>query len=169
MQIQLSLSGHKIYYRGLQVAFDQAVHDRSHIVWLTTDRQYAMRYSGDPRHLMRFSVNVNHGFNFGFRTFDTEVKRADVLDRIKTAVNNRANSGSMTKAQYRNVMDQLASLTDKDSGQFKKVWAWYMEDKAIVEVLKVAGYDHVIGREGPSDDVPTIGVFDPHNVKVEPA
>lgn len=169
MKIQLSLSGHKIYYRGLQVAFDQKVHDKSHIIWLTPDRQYAMRYAADPRHLLRFSVNVDHGFNFGFRTFDTEVKRADVLDRIKTAVNTKANSGSMTKAQYRNAMDQLASLTDKDSGQFKKVWAWYMEDKAIVEVLKVAGYDHVIGREGPSDDVPTIGVFDPHNVKVEAA
>lgn len=169
MQIQLSLSGHKIYYRGLQVAFDQAVHDRSHIVWLTTDRQYAMRYSGDPRHLMRFSVNVNHGFNFGFRTFDTEVQLADIVSRITKAVNERANSKGIDRATYENAKAILAKIKTSSDGQFKKVWAWYMEDKRIVEALKAAGYDHVIGREGPSDDVPTIGVFDPHNVKVEPA
>lgn len=169
MQIQLSLSGHTIYYRGLQVAFDQAVHDRSHIVWLTPDRQYAMRYAGDPRHLLRFSVNVNHGFNFGFRTFDTEVQLADVVSRITKAVNERANSKGIDRATYENVKALLSKIKTSSGGQFKKVWAWYMEDKRIVEALKAAGYDHVIGREGPSDDVPTIGVFDPHDVKVEPA
>lgn len=170
MQIQLSLSaGHVIYYRGLQVAFDQTVHDRSHIIWLTPDRQYAMRYAGDPRHLMRFSVNVNHGFSFGFRTFETEVKISDVVDRIRTALNERANSGGITKAQYKAVIDQLSAIGDSDTGKFKKVWAWYMEDKRIANALKAAGYDHVIGREGPSDNIPTIGVFDPKNVKVEPS
>jgi hypothetical protein len=128
-----------------------------------------MRYAGDPRHLMRFSVNVSHGFNFGFRTFDTEVQLTDIVSRITKALNERANSKGIDRATYESAKSILAKMKASPSGPFKKVWAWYMEDKRIVEALKAAGYDHVIGREGPTDDVPTIGVFDPKNVKVEPA
>lgn len=166
MHIMLSLSS-PVFYRGLQVAFDQAVHDKSHIVWLTPDRDYAMRYAGDARHLQRFTVHVDNGFNFGFRTFETEVKLTDVCDRIRSDMNKRANSGPINRAQYKAVMDQLSAMTDSDTGQFKKVWTWYMEDKRIVKALTTAGYDHVVGREGAGDNIPTIGVFDPKNVRVE--
>lgn len=162
MQIMLSLST-PMFYRGLQVAFDQAVHDKSHIVWLTPDREYAMRYAGDPRHLQRFTVEVNNGFNFGFRSFETEVKLSDVGDRIRTAINALGNAGKMKLATYKAITDKLNTW---DGNEFRKVWVWYMEDKRVVEVLKLAGFDHVIGREGAGDNIPTIGVFDPKKVKV---
>ena len=165
MKIMLSLSS-PAYYRGLQVAFDQKVHDKSHIIWVTPNREYAMRYAADPSHLLKFNVDVKSGFKFGFRTFETEVKISDVVDRIRTALNERANSGGITKSQYKAVVTQLQAINDTDSGKFKKVWAWYMEDKRIAQALKAAGYDHVIGREGADDNIPTIGVFDPKNVKV---
>lgn len=166
MKIHLSLSSaNTVYYRGLQVAFDQSVHDKSHIIWLTNDREYAMRYAADPRMLHRFVVHVNKGFNFGFRTFETEVTLGDVLSRIKVAMQKRANSGPINRAQHMAVMDRIKAIK-VDGTKFKKVWAWYMEDKRIVEILKIAGYDHVIGREGPADKIPTIGVFDPKNVEV---
>ena len=44
-------------------------------------------------------------------------------------------------------------------------WKWYMSVPLICDVLRKAGYDHIVGYEGSNNNIIAYGVLYPENLK----
>jgi len=155
-------SQNQIFYRGLTQSWSDEHAKKQHIIFITPDKDYALEYAKDAQHVLEFHADLGQSFNFGFRTLQTEVQLAEVLDRVKRGVLSQFQEHKISREKGMELMDELSDI--KGSG-YKHVWEWYMQLPALVKILKAAGYDSVEGAEGTNDDIPTYGVFSVSQLK----
>lgn len=159
MRIFVSLSGNK-FYRGISSKFSKEYQNKSHIIWATSDIKYAKEY-GDQ--LIEYDLELVHGFDFGFRTLDTQVKFSEVLSRVKRGVvdaYSKLNLISKSTAQM--IHSDLSSL---DHSGYKKVWEWYQTEVKLADLLLKSGYTHIDALEGKSNDIRTVGILNKDIIK----
>lgn len=157
------LASDPIFYRGLQETWNADRAKNQHLIFVTTDREYALEYAKDESHVYQFHVVVHTPFEFGFRTLTTQVKFSDVGDRVRNGIMERFKHG-LIRDKAMQLIDELRGLKDKHSG-FKEVWEWYMQEPELVRILKAAGFDAIKAQEGANNDIETYGLFDAHQLK----
>lgn len=159
MKIFVSLSG-KRFYRGITSQFSKEYENKSHIIWATSDIDYAKQY-GD--HIIEYNLGLVTGFDFGFRTLDSQVKFNEVLSRVKRGVIDAYSKLNLiSKSNAQSIHSELNSL---DHSGYKKVWEWYQTEVKLADVLLRSGYTHINALEGKSNDIETIGILNKSIIK----
>ena len=154
---------HGTFYRGIHGEFDIQHQNKSHIVFITPDREYARAYADSDSHVYEVQANLQNGFNFGFRTLSTEVQLKDIKTRIKHGIMKSYENKTVSKDQALSAINVLDSI-DKEG--FNRVWEWYMEVPELSNVLLMAGYDHIVGLEGTGNNTIGYGVLDTSKIKI---
>lgn len=157
-------SVHGTFYRGITGEFDIEYQNKSHIVFITPSREYARAYADSDAHVYEVQANLQNGFNFGFRTLSTEVQLKDIKARIKHGIMNSFENNTITKEQ---ALHAISILNTIDGTGFNRVWEWYMEVPALSDVLRIAGYDHIVGLEGTGNDTIGYGVLDKTKIRIK--
>lgn len=157
-------SVHGTFYRGITGEFDIEHQNKSHIVFITPSREYARAYADSDAHVYEVQANLQNGFNFGFRTLSTEVQLKDIKARIKHGIMKSYESKLVSKEHALAAINVLDSI---NKSGFNRVWEWYMEVPELTNVLRMAGYDHIVGLEGTNNDTLGYGVIDTTKIKIK--
>jgi len=160
---QLFESETEVVYRGLEQEFNINEHNNSNVIFVTPSIELATAYSDSPDHVYKFEVVLGRGFNFGFRTLSTEVKWDDIQSRLQRGIM----SAYTDKQIDKETAMQLYDVLDTGGNKTKMVaaWKWYMSVPLICDVLRKAGYDHIVGYEGSNNNIIAYGVLYPENLK----
>jgi len=134
------------------------------IIWTTPDPGYAGKYAGteESANIMPLMVKSKKPFDFGFRTAEIEVKKSDMLDRIKDRILYDYNEGELSEDFAKKIFQDIKNIQKNSTKEYKPVWQFWQEDPDIKNILKMAGYDGIISREMGSN---AIGVFSPDQVR----
>lgn len=166
MQIFVSLSAPKIYYRGLAEDWSDEHAKKQHMIWVTPDRGYAELYAEGGR-LYKFHADVGRSASLRFRSLWTEVKFDEIYRRVKQLIMESFQEKHVGKDEALKLIERLDKLYGViPKGTYKRVYMWWDEYAEISRILKAAGYDSIQGNEGQNHDVPTFGVFDHTRVKM---
>lgn len=152
----------RIFYRGLTEAWSESHAKNQHLIFVTSDKEYALEYAKDKDHVYEFYVDFGVPFNFGFRSLQTKVMLAEVVARIKQGVMNNFSKGKVSRAKGLELMDELRTL---EASGHKEVWEWYMQTPKLCQILSASGYDSIEGSEGLHNDVLTYGLFNSRQLK----
>lgn len=166
MRLFISLSN-VIYFRGLTSKFSKAYQDKSHIIWVTTDKNYAQKYSDRNGSLLTYDLKLGRAFNFGFRTLDTSVKIQEVLSRIQRGVLSSFREKVIDRDLAIELNDEVIDLIEEHekSSKYMKVWEWYSSEKQISSILLRAKFTHIEAMEGNDNNVQTVGIIDKRIIK----
>lgn len=166
MQIFVSLSSPKIYYRGLAEDWSDEHAKKQHMTWVTPDRAYAELYAEDGR-LYQFHADVGRPASLRFRTLWTEVKFNEIYKRVKQLIMDSFQSKRVGKEEALKLIERLDKLDGViPDGKYLRVYLWWDNYPEISRILQTAGYDSIQGNEGENNNVPTFGVFDHTRVKM---
>ena len=158
---QLVESRAEVVYRGLSQEFDESHHAKSGIIFCTPSLELAQAYSDDASHVYKFEVQLDHGFNFGFRTLSTEVQWKDIVERLKRGIMTAFTDGLVDKQAAYDYFDAIEEITFTG---FRKVWMWYMDVPVICDILRGVGYDHIVGLEGIDNSTVAYGILYPNRL-----
>lgn len=158
---QLVESRTEVVYRGLSQEFDESHHAKSGIIFCTPSIELAQAYSDDDGHVYKFEAQLDHGFNFGFRTLSTEVQWKDIVERLKRGIMTAFTDGLVDKQTAHDYFDAIEEITFTG---FRKVWMWYMDVPAVCDILRGVGYDHIVGLEGIDNSTVAYGVLYPNRL-----
>lgn len=128
----------KTLYRGLSQPYNPEV--KNTIEWFSETPELAKKYGENI-----ITKNIEKPFNafdFGFRDYMTEVKKNDVLSRVKQGVIDSFNNKNIDKETALNQIKKLESLKDSKD-DFKKVHEWISQNPEIAKILKKAKYDAI--------------------------
>lgn len=166
MRLFISLSN-VIYFRGLTSKFSKAYQDKSHIIWVTTNKNYAQKYSDQKGSLLTYDLKLGHAFNFGFRSLDTSVKLQEVLSRVQRGVLNAFREKVIDRQLAVKLNDEVIDLIEEHekSSKYLKVWEWYSNLSNISRILLSAGYTHIEALEGNDNNIQTVGIIDKRIIK----
>lgn len=153
MQILISLSSN-IWYRGLTSVFSKSVQDKSHITWVTSDKEYAKLYATDV--MLQYNLKTGNNFKFGFRTLETEVKFEEVKSRVLRGITQAFSKKLVGKEIAYKLFEDIDNI---DLIGYKRVWEWYMKEPRLAQALLKCGYDFIEAVEGDNNDVPTLGIL----------
>lgn len=143
--IKTTLSESIIVYRGIP----QAGSDKDRMItWVTTSKEhaeiYAEPYSGKGQ-VIEYRISktlVPIDLNFAYAEVD--VNYEDIRGRMNDAILDRYEKGHISDKAAENLLDSLRKL--KFSGM-APVHEW-MHKPQIVEVIKKAGFNCILQREG---------------------
>jgi|SRR5476649_1456672 len=152
------LKASQVFYRGLNETWKEDHARNQHLIFVTSDHNYALEYAKDADHVYAFHVNVVHPFEFGFRTLTTQVKLNEVCSRIRDGVLGQFKQHHISDVLGRKLVEELRRLSAAYSGH-KEVWEWYMELPQLIQVLKAAGFDAIKAYEGQNNNIETYGLF----------
>lgn len=166
MRLFISLSS-VTYFRGLTSKFSKAYQDKSHIIWVTQDKNYAQKYSDQNGSLLTYDLKLGRAFNFGFRTLDTSVKIQEVLSRIQRGVLSSFREKVIDRDLAVELNDEVIDLIEEHekSSKYMKVWEWYSSEKQISSILLRAKFTHIEAMEGTDNNVQTVGIIDKRIIK----
>lgn len=161
-------------YRGLPEPYDKK--KNSHLTWTTDDPEYASAYAyggpdgtniGKGGNVMPIQVKADNPFDFGFRSQHTEVKYGDMLDRLLRGTNQAFGEGKITRDKGLAIMDKIEDLRldDPDVDKFKPVFSWWNNKPEMIDILKDLKFDSLAAKEGATDAVSTLAIFDPKNIR----
>lgn len=136
-------------YRGIHGKYDPNF--KQDIEWFSKEKSLAEEYGPN---LVQKDIEPIAPANLGFRTYGTETKFDDVLDRISRAITDRFNSNKLPKDTALKLIDDVESL--RGGKDYKKVHQWLMESPQAANLLKGAGYDSI---EHVERGVPTYGIL----------
>lgn len=167
MKILISFSSvEQNFYRGIVGKFSEKVQKASHVIWVTQDRAYAEQYasSGDKNSsaLLQYELDLKTGFNFGFRTLDTQVKFEEVLSRVRRGITDAFRQKLVQKDVAHATYDSLDEL---ERSGYKRVWEWYMAEPKLADSLLKCGYTHIEALEGTSNSIRTVGILDKRSIR----
>lgn len=155
------------YYRGVVGATDDSKNPA--ITWATTDPDYANQYAfkdmKSGENVMPLKVKAERPYDLGFRSTMTQVKFEDMLDRVDLAVSDAFNREQIGEKEAIKLMNEIDSLKESGEKGFKKVHEWWQQRPEIKDLLQRSGYDSIKTKEGFDDRVPTIGVFEPSQIR----
>lgn len=146
----------EIFYRGISGVFDNNSHNTQHLTWVTNDVHLAKEY-GD--NILKFKLNFNRSFDFGFRDVRTHVKLEDMLSRILIDLTENTIHiiGEEKSRQVYNKINTLRKINK--SNELKYVWEWYDTMPELTQILRYMGYDVIESREGNQNEIVTYGVI----------
>ena len=136
-------------YRGIHGKYDPNF--KQNIEWFSKEKNLAEEYGPN---VIQKDINPKNPASLGFRTYGTEIKFDDVLDRIGRAITDRFQSNQLPKDSALKLIDEVESL--RGGKDYKKVHQWLMESPQAANLLKGAGYDSI---EHIERGVPTYGVL----------
>ncbi|AWY08464.1 hypothetical protein HOT49_gp197 [Erwinia phage vB_EamM_Alexandra] len=166
MQVFVSLSAPKIYYRGLAEDWNDEHAKKQHMTWVTPDREYAELYAEDGR-LYKFHADPGRYASLNFRSLWTEVKFAEIHSRVKKLIMEAFQDKRVGRDEALTLVSRLDKLNQLiPASKHKRVYMWWDEYTEISKILRLAGYDSIKGNEGDNHDVPTFGIFDHTRVKM---
>lgn len=161
-----------VHYRGLSEPYDES--KLSHLIWTTPDSEYASAYSyggadksnlGKGSNVMPVFIKSNKPFDFGFRSQFTEVNYDNILDRVTRGITDSFTSGEIDKNVGLDLLDEIEDMRESDTGEFMPVFQWWNSKPELVDILERAGYDSIHALEGVNDDINTVAVFNPKNIR----
>jgi hypothetical protein len=127
----------KTLYRGLQNEVDP--NRINPIDWYSETPELANIYG---KNIITKPMPENlSAVDLGFRDYMTEVKKGDVVSKVKQAVVDSFNDGKINKETALEQFDKLKNM--KKGDEFKRVHEWIMGDKNIADVLKNSGYNAI--------------------------
>lgn len=153
------LGSSTIYYRGISGTYDKNYLKNQHIVWFTTDLEYALEYADSKSNVHKFKLNYKHPFDFNFRTLKVHVKISDMTSRIKQGILDLF-PAKISREKGLALFERLDKLEEKYPSQMKYVYEWWNEIKELSQIIKDAGFDSIQAIEGNNNSVPTIGMLD---------
>ena len=142
-------------YRGLDRPNDPS--RVNPIDWFSESRDLAEKYGNNI--ISREKSSAMTPADLGFRDYMTEVKKDDVLDRVKRAVIDRFSSGALDKETAMRNVDKIEDM--RGGNDFKRVHEWVSGDPSIPSILRESGYDSLSHVEngtqtyGLLNDLPT--------------
>lgn len=166
MQIRISLSAPKIYYRGLAEDWSDEHAKKQHMIWVTPDRGYAELYAEDGR-LYKFHADPGRTASLNFRSLWTEVKFAEIYRRVKALIMDSFKENKVGRKEALTLIERLDKLSAViPESKYLRVYLWWDNYSEISKILHAAEYDSILGNEGEHHDVPTYGIFDHTRVKM---
>lgn len=166
MQIFVSLSSPKIFYRGLAADWSEEHAKKLHMTWVTQDRAYAELYAEDGR-LYSFQADPGRTASLNFRSLWTEVKFAEIYRRVKALIMESFQQKLVGRDGALKLIERLDKLSHLiPASTHKRVYMWWDEYAEISRILASAEYDSILGNEGANHDVPTYGIFNHTRVKM---
>lgn len=124
-------------YRGLSQPNNPAQVNR--VDWYTPDRDLASTYG---KHIIEKDLPENHSpFDFGFRSYSTEVKLDNMIDRIKDGILDSYKNGRITENKAKNLFRKVNSINT--GSEYKPAAQWITDDDRLTNLLKESGYDTI--------------------------
>ena len=124
-------------YRGLSQPNNPAQVNR--VDWYTPDRNLASTYG---KHIIEKDLPENHSpFDFGFRSYSTEVKLDNMIDRIKDGILDSYQKGRITENKAKNLFRKVNSINT--GSEYKPAAQWITDDDRLTNLLKESGYDTI--------------------------
>lgn len=105
--------------------------------WYSENQELAKVY-GDHMITKEMPSNMNAA-DLGFRDYMTEVKKDDVLDRVKRSVMDSFNSGRIDKQTAINQIDRIENM--RGGNDFNRVHEWIAKNPEIPSILQDSGYN----------------------------
>lgn len=138
-----------LMYRGLRKPYNPDY--PNHLEWWSEGKDLASRYG---HNIMEKDINPKAPIDLGFRTYETETRFNDVMDRIRRGITDRFNSGEIDKDAAVSLIDKSHQVQSKDG--FKPVHEWLMGSPEAASLLRDAGYDSIHHVE---QGTPTYGLL----------
>jgi hypothetical protein len=137
-------------YRGLDRQNDPS--RLNAIDWYSETPDLAKKYGSNI--ITKEKPQSMNSADLGFRDYMTEVKKDDVLDRVKRAVMDSFSSGKIEKQLAIRQVDRIENA--RGGNDFKRVHEWLSSDPAISSILRDSGYDSLSHIENGTQ---TYGLF----------
>lgn len=135
-------------YRGLSQPHNPNQVNR--VDWFTPDKDLASTYG---KHIVEKDLPEQISpFDFGFRTYSTEVKLGNMVDRIKDGILNSFQNGKITEDKAKSLFKKASSINT--SNEYKPAAQWITDDERLTKLLKESGYDTISHAE---DGIQTYG------------
>ena len=159
-------------YRGLAEPYDDS--KNPHLIWTTDNPEYASAYAyggadksnfGKGSNVLPVKVKSENPFDFGFRSQFTEVKFENVLDRVERGIIDSYKDGKLGRDEALDLRDEVLDLADADDGTFMPVFEWWNNKPEMIDILRRSGYDSISAKEGVNDDIETIALFNPNQMR----
>lgn len=124
-------------YRGLSQPNN--VNQVNRVDWFTPDKNLASTYG---KHIVEKDLPEKMSpFDFGFRTYSTEIKLDNMVDRIKDGILDSYKNGTITEAKAKNLFKKASAI--KNSNEYKPAAQWITDDDRLTNLLKESGYDTI--------------------------
>ena len=124
-------------FRGIKGKYDPNF--KQPVEWWSEGEQLARGY-GD--NLMKKDIPFESPVDLGFRTYGTEVKLDDVLDRLKRVVIDQFHNKNIPKEKGMSLMDKIEDMRSNDT-VFKPVYQWLRDIPELPKIIKDAGHDSI--------------------------
>jgi len=162
--VNVNLNESILVYRGIPVAGQDKLRD---VTWVSTNRKHAEMYSDSltakdsgKGEVLEYKITKTLvPLDLQFVNAEVDVKYNDVRGRLNDAIINRFSEKKLTRETALKLTDELRNLNF--SGLFR-VHEW-MNKKPILNVIKKAGFNAILQREGMkfgAGNIITYGILD---------
>lgn len=159
-----------VVYRGQVEPFSEG--RAKAMVWFSTTREYADTYAypgvKGPRegNITPAYISAKRPFDFQFRSTWTDVREADMWDRVQSGVSLSFEVGVISEEEAASLLDEIDVLMAESPETMSPVFThWTENSEKFADILTRAGYDSLRAREGTGDNTITYAVFKPEQIK----
>jgi len=132
----LALVNHGKLYRGLTNKHDPTI--KNPVEWFSETPELAKIYGDNTITRQAGTADVA---DLGLRDYMTEVKKDNVLDRVKSAMFENFQAGKISKEKAIELNERLSKMKDVDNG-YKRAHE-FINTPEVSSILKDSGYDAI--------------------------
>ena len=124
-------------YRGLSQPYNP--NQVNAIDWFTPDQELARSYG---KHIVEKELPKDiNPFDFALRTYSTELKLGNMVDRVKDGILNAFKEGKITESKAKSLFKKASSITS--GNEYKPAANWISDDERLANLLKESGYNAI--------------------------